>query len=267
MEIIKKIQNTIESMGMGAYWADIEPKIRRSIGLELTATDENELPLGASKMGGCPDVPPDFVYPKWKGQSLPFVAQFNLEEVAPFDKENHLPKSGILYFFFNDEGFGLAPEDKGASYIYHFQGDTSALQRLALPDDVPISFNAAKLSFTANLDLPSHNFIYDLVNDEENIDEMIENYFEHFEEGNKLFGNPHYIQGEVESECEYGSKGLEFEQHDPKEVAKWQLLLQVDSNNQCNMMWGDLGCIFFCIKQEDLEAHKWENHWAIMQCG
>ena len=67
------------------------------------------LPIGASKIGGCPDVPADFVWPYVTGggicenddkpHPLTFMAQFNLSELADCDTENRLPKAGLLSFF------------------------------------------------------------------------------------------------------------------------------------------------------------------------
>ncbi len=59
--------------------------------------------LGATRFGGKPDVPPDFVWPTYEGESydnvvkdrpLTFLAQFNCAELAQFDKEHLLPDHG-----------------------------------------------------------------------------------------------------------------------------------------------------------------------------
>lgn len=66
--------------------------------------------LGISKIGGKPHLPQDFVWPYFKGENydgevadrpLSFVAQINLAEAAPYDKDRVLPHTGMLYFFMN----------------------------------------------------------------------------------------------------------------------------------------------------------------------
>jgi len=39
--------------------------LRPAIALSATRTDDALIPLGASKFGGAPDVPPDFEWPMW----------------------------------------------------------------------------------------------------------------------------------------------------------------------------------------------------------
>ena len=47
----------------------------------------------------------------------------------------------------------------------------------------------------------------------------------------------------------------------------WRLLLQIDSDENCEMMWGDVGRIYFWIKTEDLKNRDFEKVWLILQCG
>ncbi len=62
--------------------------LRPALALSATRADDSQIPLGASKFGGAPDVPAGFEWPKWNEKPLGFLAQINLEEVAPFDLEN-----------------------------------------------------------------------------------------------------------------------------------------------------------------------------------
>lgn len=52
-----------------------------------------------------------------------------------------------------------------------------------------------------------------------------------------------------------------------KNSGRWNLLMQVDSNEDNGMMWGDLGRLYLWITSEDLAARKFENCWLILQCG
>ncbi len=103
--------------------------LRNSVRLEGIAP-RSKIPLNASKFGGLPDVPEDFVWPTMRIEmpapserfvrangdrylALPdggvvahqFVAQINLAEVHPHDHDQLLPASGHLLFFFQDTQF------------------------------------------------------------------------------------------------------------------------------------------------------------------
>jgi uncharacterized protein YwqG len=47
----------------------------------------------------------------------------------------------------------------------------------------------------------------------------------------------------------------------------WRLLLQVDSDDNSGMMWGDLGTLYFWIKDEKLRKKQFLDTWMILQCS
>lgn len=48
----------------------------------------------------------------------------------------------------------------------------------------------------------------------------------------------------------------------------WRLLLQIDSHeDETGMMWGDVGRLYFWIKEDDLALRKWGATWMVLQCG
>ena len=83
---------------------------RNSIQLKIARKETYK--LGATRFGGKPDVPLDFVWPTYEGESydhvvkdrpLTFLAQFNCAELAQFDKEHLLPDHGLLSFFYETD--------------------------------------------------------------------------------------------------------------------------------------------------------------------
>ena len=97
-------------------------------------------------------------------------------------------------------------------------------------------------------------------------DEEMDDYFDWIDERegacNKLLGHSDNIQGGMELECEYVTNGIYC--GDPsgyqqakklglhKNAARWSLLMQVESNEELGMMWGDLGRLYLWITDEDL---------------
>ena len=108
----------------------------------------SSLPVGASKFGGLPDCPADFVWPDYEGEALSaereeeeftlsftrkgriraplaFLAQFDCREVSRFDPEGLLPRDGLLSFFYelNTMRWGFDPADRGCARVFWFPQD------------------------------------------------------------------------------------------------------------------------------------------------
>jgi uncharacterized protein YwqG len=91
-------------------------------------------------------------------------------------------------------------------------------------------------------------------------------------------GFPHPIQGdEMELECQLVSHGLYCGDSSgipepgrrrdfatgPKD---WRLLLQIDSDDDLGVMWGDAGILYFWIREEDARAARFDQAWVVLQC-
>jgi hypothetical protein len=62
--------------------------------------DDEIMPIGCSKLGGVPDLPPGIEWPSTNGHSHRFFAQLRLDELSLFDVCGLLPwTTGMLYFF------------------------------------------------------------------------------------------------------------------------------------------------------------------------
>ena len=81
----------------------------------------------------------------------------------------------------------------------------------------------------------------------------------------------------MDLECQLVSNGLycgdSSGYNDPRRErleagrSDWILLLQLDSDDDAGMMWGDCGMLYFWIKKSDLKDNMFENCWMILQCG
>ena len=133
---------------------------------------DGEIPVGASKCGGYPDLPPEIEYPtrpevryRHKGQpvqrydmaGMQLIAQINLRELAESgaDPEHLFPQTGMLYFFWSCDGalfdpqsftsqslmimcFGkdgkiLPPDEYRYQRVIWWDGDMSQLRRTPPP--------------------------------------------------------------------------------------------------------------------------------------
>jgi hypothetical protein len=52
----------------------------------------------------------------------------------------------------------------------------------------------------------------------------------------------------------------------PERADDWQLILQIDSDIEAGMEWGDVGRLYLCARKHDLVARRFDRCWMIMQC-
>lgn len=236
----------------------------------------DDAPIGCSKLGGLPDVPPGFLWPTWKTDYLTFVAQLNLAELPV---TGVLPTSGMLSFFFdrNQTAWGFDPNHKDGFRLFYFP-QTMALARAKEP--LCSAFPCALLSFEWYLSLPdsSSPSLGDLllgIDDDEQYYKFVDEYA-----GpgplHQALGWPHVIQNAMELECQLVTNGIYVGDatgyHDPRRselestADDWTLLLQFDSDDNARMLWGDCGMLYVWIRRQDLASRAFDRAWTILQC-
>ncbi len=135
---------------------ELEALVRNSIRLWPQPGSDDDIPIGASKLGGMPDLPPDLAWPTFKIVkklyeeralpedgiiSLPFIGQFNLEQLAQYDADHVLPKTGMLYLFFFDLVYSGSDDwlyELGKIRVLHRHVDIEQLTRQEPPRICPM---------------------------------------------------------------------------------------------------------------------------------
>lgn len=87
--------------------------------VEAEFSDDAPSTIGASKVGGQPDLPADVEWPREGDEPLAFVAQLNFAEVREADVNQRLPSKGMLWLF------SIADGDR--AYGYEIDDGTTAL--------------------------------------------------------------------------------------------------------------------------------------------
>lgn len=268
----------------------------------LTIRNNEKYRKGATRFGGRPDVPPDFLWPTFlkegydeeekKEVPLSFLAQFNLEELADYDTEQLLPPKGLLSFFYelDSQSWGFSPKDKGCARVFWFE-DTSSLSPLDFPSDLENEFRLPMLEIKAGKkkSYPSWADFSEIFPEDDDTDER---YFDLCQElegqdseeyaCSQLLGWPDVIQGSMFEECDLVSQGYDLgssqarmripegirENAEKTARDRWLLLLQLDTVEQGDfeLMFGDCGHIYFFIKKDDLARRCFDNIWLILQC-
>ncbi|HEX8465132.1 MAG TPA: YwqG family protein [Abditibacterium sp.] len=235
--------------------------LRPAITLQATRADDSQIPLGASKFGGAPDVPASFEWPRWNDKPSGLLAQINLEEVAPFDVENLLPKSGVLLFFFF--AFDTGYSENEAARVFHFENED--LIRLTVPEEFDGEDFQSLLPYTLT---PQAEWTTQLPSDSqlttEEFDQLYSVFFEMFDRPrprHRLLGWPNEEQGPIADQCaEFsGDVTLLNLNEDGAEVngkvEQWRLLFQMDAD------WKNNGTNYYMIRRSDLEAANFDDVW------
>lgn len=245
----------------------------------LSAATSADVQVGA--LGGEPCLPETVDWPVWEGHGpLSFVASLDCGRLP--DTGLALPTSGVLLFFFFD---GQAddhqawvhpsePASRPGARILHVPAGTPVLPRPA-PSPlkpyprVPLRAEAAVAApeilgddhETLNADPAYAGF-------EAAVDRLVGVH-------HQVGGEPSIVQGEVEYEVADFPPEWDLDQFDPDnphfddilaEVGRWQLLFQVASDEDADMMWGDGGALYWLIDPEDLAGSRFDQARFTWQC-
>jgi hypothetical protein len=86
----------------------------------------------------------------------------------------------------------------------------------------------------------------------------------------RMLGHPDAIQGDMPTRIEYALRDADPDCPDPqidRAAESWRLLAQIDSDDRAGMTWGDLGRLFFWIRENDLAQRCFDRVWLQLQTG
>ena len=273
-EALHRIASVLEEYSVPSVAFSLEPE--RSAG------------VGGSKLGGAPDLPKDFKLSS-SDAPLDFLLQINLAEAYPFDQTATLPKSGLLSFFYDlkEQPWGYDPKKLGGFRVqYTPAGVPIVATAISRPN---FALGEHRITFRTGLTLPHiGSRVYEQFDKVGDLDDgEAEAYFAFSDEverlGRQTGGNHHLlghsdnVQGDMQLEAQLVTNGLycgnETGYKDPRRKAlesganDWILLLQLDSDETAEFMWGDAGMLYYWIRKQDLAANRFDRVWMTMQCG
>jgi uncharacterized protein YwqG len=277
-------ESLIESYGLTAYVPSIYAASKTSLRISLKPTSNNPL---TSRIGGAPLLPRGAIWPVTShGKPLGFLAQINLSDLL--HSPIALPSSGILSFFYDtaNQPWGFF-EDAGSWRVLYSPADTS-LQLTPQPDETyqPI-LPSHDIAFVVEQTIPAPRSIeLEGLTIAENV-ELWDAYFDFRDAwvfrneskvAHRLFGHPDAIQGCMQRKIQFESRGEKlpegvYSYYDHPRASElmpgahdWRLLLQLDSDDRLNILWGDSGRLFFWITEDAIHDGRWEEAWANLQC-
>ncbi len=212
-EIVLQTLETNESLPEDVDINDLERALQ-----ELENATLSKQSLGASRLGGLPDLPQSIEWPKLEDKLLPFIAQLNLADI-PNSRMSALPNRGWLYVF------GVFGDENDTVAVFSYDGDVSTLSRADRPASEKIWSDWCGTQFYSTVALTvvegSADSVWDTC-------------------GGWLFGE----MSEV-----FGTPGEEADRA-MKDGTDWINLFAVTSVG--NMQWSDAGHLYFLIRRSDL---------------
>lgn len=281
-------------MQLPDHQKELVPLLRRSVRLSAIPVDSyDELPQGASRFTAPLDLPPSLAWPDYERVPLTPLAQVNLSDVAQYDDDALLPKTGWLCFFYatsmQKPPTGYQPEQRGAWRVLYFDQDANTLQRRPPPKSVKLRYPPCKLRYWPEWNLPALDA------------EPVERVLQWSRYGHSLYANLadalggdfqepgwHHLLGYAQAAPDYSeymaalaSQGTAVKlRQDPNELKadapdadQWRLLLQIDLDALAlldappeEFEWGPGGGaerLWFWIKDADLQARDFSKVWLL----
>ena len=230
---------------------------RPTVEIQTNLATKADFPIGASRFGGRPDLPPNIAWPEYSSRLHTFLGQINLGDLAETMVGFELPQTGILSFFvYNDVEETGHPANLGAEGAWKvlYFPDVSGLSRRKPPKKFSEGNSLGppcRLYLTETLDLPyvssSHEegtlHLQEIGLDEQQLD----GYWQ--------------VKVALRSDA-YGSHILGYGQ--PLVIAGdpvpqgFRHLITFKSDENLEWCWADDHLLYFVIKPEDLAAHRFD---------
>jgi uncharacterized protein YwqG len=237
--------------------------------LLLVSAQESEF----SKLGGLPELPPDLRWPEGHGRPRGFLAQIDMGEIGHLSAIDWLPQEGRLYAFHDSAGLD---DSDAVRVLYSCEPPGGAV---IAPPGIQRPYVERRVGFTQRNSAPSLDWLgldaSDLDMDDEALEALdaIGDAPPPDEIQHRIGGYPNEIQPEqMALLCEHRARGLP----DPawgEDVAsaieraarEWRLLLQIDSDPELKMNFGDSGRLYVFIRERHARAGDFSKTVTLWQ--
>jgi len=293
---IQRLREKLTAEGLDRVVEELIALAAPTIRLYAQEADEEAIPTGASKLGGCPDLPAGTTWPAWH-EPMAFIGQINLADLAPVDLDGTLPHDGLLSFFFETNGeplyaarWGLPDDapylddygviDLSPSWrVLHHPADPATFLRRALPEALNESarYMPGSVRFAAEVTLPAVDgpelWPLQLTTHERAAFIHLEhevNWGERWQDGgHHLLGYAYDLGVPTLVACDEEARGAaggwahadaarrrEIERDASR---RWRLLLQLSSSDVTGMDWAGGGVLHCCIERDALPARDFSR--------
>ncbi len=235
----------IDAHGLTPCRDAIAALLRPAIGLRSRAPTDADLAVGATRVGGTPDLPAGVAWPEGEDGPLLFVLQVRLADVSALDLAGRLPEDGLLSVFAD-----VWARDVRVRYA----ATTVALTPRATPASSPRpAFQVCGVDALAELHLPppGSDFIADDLLDADQRDAYWDGVWltwrERLRPGAAGECGIHQILGYAVAE-----------RHEAQALDE-EVLVGFDSDDRAAMEWGDVHCVWVLLTRDKLAARAFDE--------
>ena len=243
-------------LGLDEFAEDVTKIARQAIEITHEEIADDQIPIGASKFNGDPDLPADFQWPTYienpnEQTEVPllFIAQIALTELQSLHSDSDLPRSGLLSVF-GSMGDGIEPRgEDGDCRVFCFPESTT-LQRRPQPDCHKewTYYKPARIAFESGWDLPDAED--DWVDAHPPMAEQLKWNFDDEELVERL-------RESVWSDSHLFGYSIHQRTCNPSPGPEWQHLLTLGS--VCEWCWCDGEHLAIFVHREDMKAGKFDR--------
>lgn len=234
----------IQSLAIELGWPEehisfLNKATKPSVDINITADKPHP---AASRFGGQPFVPPDFLWPTHETGYYRFLGQFNFDDIRC--ASTALPASGLLTLFFaEDDGSDVFWQDDG--YVIGYYWDhVSDHVLLPTPSGVPVSPEAA-VTLASGWNIPRHRELRDDWPVDE-VEEVVWDIAQKVNADNYLLGYPSF--------CSLA--------YDPTPGPDWLPLLVLSSDEDLDWCWHDGDRLMVFIQAARLQC----KDFSVLKC-
>lgn len=213
---------------------------------------------GFSKLGGDPELPVGLAWPRGYERPRTCLCQIDLAAL-PQNAIDWMPHEGRLYAFYDHDSHGLA------DVVRVLHSAEPAGPPAVAPKGVWRRFHERRVTFSARTSAPSFDWLgmaaHEAGLDDAAIDglEVLADAPPSDEVQHRIGGYPNEIQPErMWLSCEHLARGLPdpvWDEEIPPAIERaakqWRLLLQIDSDSDLKMNFGDGGRLYVFIRERD----------------
>ena len=222
-----------------------------------------------SFFGAKPQVFSNVEWPKNEGIPLAFIGQLDLSEINRDQVLSWLPNTGRLLFFYDiyDQPWGIESKDQQSSVVLYDEG-IGDLKPLEYPVSLKNDAKIKKIKYLRADDLISYPSAQRASRLSLVPRSGLDIYYDFLQE---YYKDPHHQAGGYPStiqddSMEYECKKIDFANTSRKsEEGDWKLLLQFDSDDSLDVMWGDVGKLYFWVRESDARKRVFSKTCVILQ--
>ena len=233
-----------------------------------------------NQFGGKPNVPANFVWPKYtndreiivpcdiRERPMSFLLQVNIKDLKPFDRENLLPNSGVFSLFYDNlsQPLGENEHQQKGLKLFYFDESISKLKKSTFTfpreewgSDSFFEFEEYCFEFSNSKQIPEQDE-YELTNKVKNPNFCNNKYYEkYFQDKSillpQILGFANSIQAPAILCCNSNATNKKFD------YSKYILLFQItsDYSSDTSFHLGDAGHLYIFISKEDLKNKQFDK--------